>query len=55
LERETDVFFEGLYRYRIYLNQKKIDEGVVTKNSLKDKKAFIESVVGVIDWELRTN
>ena len=55
LEREPDVFFEGLYRYRIYLNQKKIDEGVVTKNSLEDKKAFIESIVGVIDWDLKMN
>jgi len=53
LERETDEVLAGKYRYKIYLNQKKIDEGVVSKNSLEDKKAFIESVVGVIDWELR--
>jgi hypothetical protein len=53
LEREMDEVLAGKYRYKIYLNQKKIDEGVVTKNSLVDKKAFIESVVGVIDWELR--
>jgi hypothetical protein len=53
LERETDEVLAGKYRYKIYLNQKKINEGGVSKNSLEDKKAFIESVVGVIDWELR--
>jgi hypothetical protein len=55
LERETDEFLGGQYRYKIYLNQKKINEGGVSKNSLEDKKAFIESVVGVIDWELKIN
>jgi hypothetical protein len=30
-----------------------VNEGGVFKTALKDKKAFIESVVGVIDWELK--
>lgn len=55
LERETDEFLGGQYRYKIYLNQKKINEGGVFKTALEDKKAFIESVVGVIDWELKMN
>jgi hypothetical protein len=53
LERETDEFLGGQYRYKIYLNQKMVNEGGVFKTALKDKKVFIESVVGVIDWELR--
>jgi hypothetical protein len=55
LERETDEFLKGQYRYRIYLNQKMINEGGVFKTALEDKKAFIESVVGVIDWDLKMN
>jgi hypothetical protein len=53
LERETDVLLAGKYRYRIYLNQKKINEGGVSKNLLEDKTAFIESVVSTLDWDLR--
>jgi hypothetical protein len=53
LEREMDEVLKGQYRYKIYLNQKMINEGGIFRTALKDKKAFIESVVGVIDWELR--
>lgn len=53
LERETDEFLEGKYRYRIYLNGKMINMGGVSVRELNNKTTIIETVVAIIDCELR--
>ena len=55
LERETDEFLEGKYRYRIYLNAKMINMGGVSVRELNNKTTIIETVVAIIDCELRRN
>ena len=50
--REYDKDYKTQYRYIIYLNQKKFDTGGISANALRDKKAFIESVVSTLDYQL---
>jgi hypothetical protein len=52
LERELDGFLKGQYRYELWLNQKMFNSGGITPAALRDKKAFIESVVATLDYQL---
>jgi hypothetical protein len=52
LTRETDEFLKGQYRYELWLNQKMFNYGGVTPNALRDKKAFIESIVSTLEYQL---
>ena len=52
LGREEDDFLKGQYRYELWLHQKMFNSGGITINALRDKKAFIESVVSTLDYQL---
>ena len=53
LARREDDVLKGKYRYKIYLNQQMINSGGFTKEELKDKDNFIQSVVYTLDYELK--
>ena len=53
LTREYDEVYKKQYRFELWLNQKKFNEGGITANGLKDKDSFIQSVVDAFDFELK--
>jgi hypothetical protein len=53
LAREYDEVLKGKYRFELWLNGKKFDEGGITANGLKDKDSFIQSVVDSLDYQLK--
>lgn len=53
LAREHDEFLKGKYRYELWLNGKKFNEGGIGADELKDKDSFIQSVVDAFDFELK--
>ena len=53
LGREEDDFFKGgRYRIELWLNGKLFLTDGVNSNALRDKKAFIESIVSTLDYQL---
>ena len=53
LAREYDEVYKKQYRFELWLNQKKFNEGGISANGLKDKDSFIQSVVDAFDFELK--
>jgi hypothetical protein len=53
LTREYDKAYKKQYRFELWLNGKKFNEGGITANGLKDKDSFIQSVVDSLDFELK--
>lgn len=53
LAREYDAIYKTQYRYELWLNQKKFDEGGISANGLKNKDSFIQSVVDSLDYQLQ--
>jgi hypothetical protein len=53
LAREHDKEYKKQYRFELWLNQKKFNEGAITANHLKNKDSFIQSVVEAFDFELK--
>lgn len=53
LAREYSNEYMRQYRYELWLNGKKFDEGGITADGLKDKDSFIQSVVDSLDYQLQ--
>ena len=53
LTRKYDVFYKTQYRYELWLNGKQFDTGGISGNGLKNKNAFIQSVVDTLDYQLK--
>jgi len=53
LTREYNNAYKKQYRFELWLNGKKFNEGGITANHLKNKDSFIQSVVDSLDFELK--